>query len=92
MDRARGALDYSGRDADRDIGQEFDQYGAAGSLEDRIYNQGRGNRGEYRDEREFQVNRGQRSLDNAVRQRELENMERDQAFRRSMGQVSAGGG
>lgn len=91
FDRARSAIDYSGRDADRDIQDRYDQYGAAGSLEDRLFNQGRTNRDEFRSERARQDDVAQRSLDNRIRERSLGNAEREQRLSRALALMQAGG-
>ena len=90
FDRANAAIDYGARDANADIGQEFDQLNAAGSLEDRIAGQGRQNRDEFRTERGYQGSQTQQTLENRLRQREMENAEREAQFRRSLAQSTAG--
>lgn len=71
-----------------------DRYRRVGALQDvdhQQFDQGRSNRDEYRTERGFQVGEHQRSLENRVRQRELENAEREARFRRGVVQSSLGG-
>lgn len=91
FDRSRSAIDYSGRDADRDIQDRYDQYGAAGSLEDRLFSQGQRNRDEYRTERERQDRTEQTSLENRIRERQLGNQEREQRLSRALALMQAGG-
>lgn len=91
FDRETAALDYGGRDATAAINNEYDQLNAAGTLEDRVFNQGGSNRNEMRTERGYQGGRRQQTLDNRVRQRELENAEREAEFRRATARTAAGG-
>lgn len=89
--RDKSAIDYGGRDADRDIQDRYDQFGAAGTLEDRLYGQGRSNRDEMRTERGRQDEVEQRSLDNRIRERSLGNAEREQRLSRALALMQAGG-
>lgn len=52
--------------------ERYRQFGAAESLEDRLAGEGRADRGEARTEREFQQGEAQRTIDNRIRQRQLE--------------------
>lgn len=91
FERQRSAIDYGGRDASQDIGNEYDELSAAGQLEDRIFGQGQMNRGEFRTERGYQQGRRQQSLDDRIRQRELENAERRERAIRANMLLQAGG-
>ena len=91
FDRNRSAFDLGGRDATQTINDRYNQFDAAGSLEDRVYGQGQGNRSEFRGERARQDQLGRQSIDDRIRQRELENAEkRERAIRANM-LMQAGG-
>lgn len=92
FDRSLAATDYGGRDAMSDLDDRYDRYSAAGSLEDRIYGQGRGNRDEFRGERGFQVGEEQRRFNNRLNQRRQEGDELDQRIRQALLQSQYGGG
>lgn len=89
--RERSALDYAGRDADRDISDRYNQFGAAGTLEDRLFREGQSNRDEFRAERGRQDEVEQRSLDNRIRERALSNSEREQRLSRALALAKIGG-
>jgi hypothetical protein len=91
FDRSRSAIDYSGRDATQDINDRYDRANQAGSLEDRIFGQGQSNRGEFRAERGRQDSLARQSIDDRVRQRELETSDRRERLSRAIALMQAGG-
>ena len=91
FERQRSAIDYGGRDASQDIGNEYGELDAAGRLEDRVFGQGQQNRGEFRAERGYQDSRRRESLDNRIRQREMENAEQRERAIRAQLLLQAGG-
>jgi hypothetical protein len=90
--RARSTVDYAGRDADREIADRYERYGTATDLEDRVFGQGESNRGEYRQERDYQAGSDQDSLENRIRERTLQNSEREQRLARAVALMQAGDG
>lgn len=84
------ALGIASDQTDRGIGDVFDQFNAAGTLEDRIFGQGRQNRDEFRDERGYQEGAAQRTIENRIREREVQQQEEEMRLRRSMMQAQAG--
>jgi hypothetical protein len=91
FDRNRSAVDLGGRDADRTINDRYDQFGAAGSLEDRVFGQGQSNRGEFRAERGRQDQMARQSIEDRIKQRELETMDRRERLSRAIALMQAGG-
>ena len=89
-DRFRRVSAVSGlRGQEADIGaQRVDQ---AGRLEDRIFGQGQSGRDELRGEREYQQGEAQRTIENRIRQRQLEDQAEQLRIRRALAQNSAGG-
>lgn len=92
FERMLQSANLGGRDAGVDLNDRYDRFGAAGSLEDRIFDQGISNRNEYRGERGYQTGRAQQDLENRIRQRELENAEFEQRLRQSIAQSMYGRG
>jgi hypothetical protein len=90
--RARSTVDYAGRDADREIADRYERYGTATDLEDRVFGQGASNRDEYRGERDYQRGSDQDSLENRIRERTLQNSEREQRLARAVALMQAGDG
>ncbi len=91
FDRGRAVADYGGRDAEEDLADRYSRYDAAGNLEDRIYGQGQSNRGEYRTERGRQDVLAQQTLENRIRQREMERLEMESRARIASQQGNYGG-
>ena len=90
FDRTNAAVSAGGRDAGADIADRYNRFGAAGNLEDRVFGEGQANRGEFRGERGYQNQQAQQTLENRLRQRQLENDEQEAAFRRAYAQQNAG--
>lgn len=91
FDRNRTAIDYAGRDAGQDINDRYDRLNAAGSLEDRVFGQGQNNRNEFRTERGRQDTLARQSIDDRIRQRELETMDKRERLSRAIALMNAGG-
>lgn len=89
--RLTAATGLAGRDASADIADRYDRYNTAGSLEDRVFGQGQSNRGEFRQERGRMDDQAQQTIENRIRQRQLEMEEQDAAFRRALAQSQVGG-
>lgn len=90
--RTRSAVDLGGRDADREIADRYDRYNTATDLEGKVFGQGASNRDEYRVERGYQQGAAQDSLDNRIRERGLQNSEREQRLARAIALMDAGDG
>jgi hypothetical protein len=91
FDRTRAAIDTATGQTDRNIGDVYDRYDAAGSLEDRLYGQGRGNRDEMRSERGRQDTQAQQTIENRLQQFRLQQELEDQRIRRAAALAQAGG-
>lgn len=85
------ALGLASDQTDRGIGDLYDQLNAAGTLEDRIFGQGRSNRDEYRTERGYQEGAAQRTIENRIKERELQQAEEEMRLRRAALAAQAGG-
>lgn len=90
--RTNAALDRASSQTDRNVGDLYDQFDAADSLESRVFNQGQSNRNEYRGERQFQETAAQNSLESRLEKFRLEQELEDQRIRRAAMLAQAGGG
>jgi hypothetical protein len=87
----RDAIDYGGRDADRAIGDRYNRLDAASSLEGRLFDQGARNRDEFRAERGRQDTQSQMSLENRIREREMQERTKSTELARALALMQAGG-
>ena len=90
--RTSAAVNTATGQTDRSIGDAFDQLDAAGSLEDRIFGQGQSNRGEMRTERGRQDTQAQQTIENRLREFEIQQQLEDAKIRRAAALATAGGG
>lgn len=89
--RTNTALDRATGQTDRSANDLYDKYNAAGSLEDRIFGQGQTNRSEYRAERGRQDTQAQQTIENRLREFEIQQQLEDAKIRRAALLQQAGG-
>lgn len=89
--RTGAAVDRATGQTDRSIDDLFNRFDTAGRLEDRVYQQGRGNRDEFRTERGRQDDLARQTIEDRIRQRELEMREQELRLRQALAKANAGG-
>lgn len=91
FDRSRAAIDAATGQTDRTVNDRYDRLNAATTLEDRVFGQGRSNRDEFRGERGYQNAEAQQTIENRIREREIQQAEEEMRLRRAALQAQAGG-
>ncbi len=91
FDRSRSAIDAATDQTDRAIGDGYDQLGAAGSLEDRVFGQGQDNRNEFRTERGRQDQLARQTIEDRIKQQEMQQREEELKLARARALMAAGG-
>jgi hypothetical protein len=89
--RSKASVDAATGLTNSSVNDAFDQFNAAGSLEDRVFGQGQSNRGEMRTERNFQQQDAQQTIENRIKEREIQQAEEEMRLRRAALQAQAGG-
>lgn len=92
FERTNAAAGYGGMEATNALADRSTRLAQARSLEDQISGQGESNRYEMRGERGYQQGAAQQSLENRIRERGLQNSEREQRTARAIALMQASGG
>lgn len=91
FDRTSSAINAATSQTDRNMGDIYDRFNAVGSLEDRVFDQGESNRNEFRAERQRQDQQSQQTIENRLREFEVQQQLEDNKIRRAAALQQAGG-